>query len=233
MANITQSTKPVFNLTEQAQCLHREIRMRYAVYPGRVLNSKMSQDEMDREIGTMQAAADSLEKMAKNGLFRDSWNIMAASRSLSSQDLVAQLVQTQNKANGLAEAGELVQAYQEAVKLAGYTLRLAELIKEIHERTSGENHDFSASTTATAVPMPRVPIPAGIAAKDLGPNYASPELRQEILDLLGHPAIDRQEKTKQLLNINRRTTKQAEEAIQRLKYIISEKEGPIEYRKAS
>lgn len=216
--------------------MRREIQMRYAVYPGRVINTKMSQAQMDREIGLMEAAADSVEKMAKNGLFRESWNTMATARSLTSQELVALLLETQNKANSLAEAGQLVEAYRETVKLAGFTLRLAELIKEIHEKPAADASAQAVNPIPALPahpPLPQKDFSAVVDRKDLGLEYASAEQREGILRLLNHPAINRSEKTKQLLNINRRTPSQAEAIIARLNDMIRDHEGPIAYRQAS
>jgi len=96
-----KDTQPVFSLTDQAQCLHRGIRMRYAVYPGKVAQRKpgFTQADMDREIGLMQAAADTVEKMVKNGQFRQLYEAVGAAGQLAMPELASQIALVLSQTN--------------------------------------------------------------------------------------------------------------------------------------
>ncbi|QNH60719.1 hypothetical protein [Hymenobacter sediminicola] len=221
--------KPVFSLSDQAKCLQREVRMRFAVYPGKVASEKstFTQADMDREIGLMEAAADTVGKMAKNGLFRELYNTLATARTLSHEELTSEIARVQQRANQFTTDGNLLSAQNECVKLAGLTLRLAELIGELTAKPQADAHE--ASAPASALPV----IPATAAASSAGTEAASVEQKQEIMRLLNHPAVARSEKTKTLLNINRLTPEKATAQIERLNGLIAEHEGPTTYRKAS
>lgn len=58
-------------------------------------------------------------------------------------------------------------------------------------------------------------------------QYAKAAQKQEIIDLLNHPLVTRQEKTKMLLNINKLTAERAEEALKKLDRAIKEREGSM------
>lgn len=49
-----------FTIQQQIQCIEREIRMRDQVYPRRVEDGKMKQEQADREINTMRAVLGTL-----------------------------------------------------------------------------------------------------------------------------------------------------------------------------
>ncbi|WP_229725043.1 hypothetical protein [Hymenobacter baengnokdamensis] len=68
--------------------------------------------------------------------------------------------------------------------------------------------------------LPAPVLPAGIAG---APVYATPAQREEIIRLLNHPVITRQEKTKMLLNINRLDEQRATQAIAKLRKAIAER----------
>jgi hypothetical protein len=55
--------------------------------------------------------------------------------------------------------------------------------------------------------------------------YASASQKEEIIRLLNHPVITRQEKTKMLLNINRLDEERGNQAIARLRKAIDDREN--------
>jgi hypothetical protein len=55
-------------------------------------------------------------------------------------------------------------------------------------------------------------------------RYATAQQKEKILQLLNKPVITRQEKTKMLLNINRLDTERAQQAIEKLKQVIEDRE---------
>ena len=69
--------------------------------------------------------------------------------------------------------------------------------------------EMSAAETAAAVPV----------------HYATASQKEEIIRLLNHPLITRQEKTKMLLNINRLDEERATQAIAKLRKAIEDREG--------
>lgn len=56
-------------------------------------------------------------------------------------------------------------------------------------------------------------------------QYATSSQKEEIIRLLNHPLITRQEKTKMLLNINRLDEERATQAIAKLRQAIEERQG--------
>jgi hypothetical protein len=56
-------------------------------------------------------------------------------------------------------------------------------------------------------------------------QYATASQKEEIIRLLNHPVITRQEKTKMLLNINRLDEERATQAIAKLRKAIEDREG--------
>ncbi|RSK29879.1 hypothetical protein [Hymenobacter metallilatus] len=214
----------IYPLPDQVRCLRREVTMRYAVYPGRVAAQKMSQAEMDREIGTMQAAADSIEKMAKNGLFREAWNTLAEARTYAHAELMQEITRVQQRANQFTTDGNLASAQAECRKLAGLTLRLSELIGELLAKPQSD---------APVVSAPNLLLTATPATAAANSAYATVEQKQAIIGLLNHPAIERKEKTKVLLNINRISPDKATETIEHLNVLIDAYDGPTSYAKAS
>ena len=77
-----------------------------------------------------------------------------------------------------------------------------------------------AVTTAPAAPAE---APAAEAAAPV--QYATASQKEEIIRLLNHPLITRQEKTKMLLNINRLDEERATQAIAKLRKAIEDREG--------
>lgn len=80
----------------------------------------------------------------------------------------------------------------------------AEMIRNILSRVQGEPE----------------PINPAVAAQNA---YATAWQKEEIIRLLNHPAITRQEKTKALLNLNKHNPEQADVAIAKLKQDISDR----------
>jgi hypothetical protein len=81
----------------------------------------------------------------------------------------------------------------------------------------------AVTTTPAAEPAPaEVPAPAAEVAPV---QYATAAQKEEIIRLLNHPLITRQEKTKMLLNINRLDEERATQAIAKLRKAIEDREG--------
>ncbi|RZK14848.1 MAG: hypothetical protein EOO56_24085, partial [Hymenobacter sp.] len=74
----------------------------------------------------------------------------------------------------------------------------------------------------TPAPAP-AEAPAAEAAAPV--QYATASQKEEIIRLLNHPLITRQEKTKMLLNINRLDEERATQAIAKLRKAIEDREG--------
>ena len=53
------------NLAQQIACVKREIAMRERVYPRRVADGKMKQQDADREIEAMRAVLETVEKVER------------------------------------------------------------------------------------------------------------------------------------------------------------------------
>ncbi len=107
-----------------------------------------------------------------------------------------------------------------------------------YEPTPAEEMDYNTNTPAAAAPVLVVaPVPAmqvvsadtpAIAAEvsSTAPvQYATASQKEEIIRLLNHPVITRQEKTKMLLNINRLDEERAVQAIAKLGNAIDEREN--------
>ncbi len=108
-----------------------------------------------------------------------------------------------------------------------------------YEPTPAEEMDYNTNTqqqatVATApAPVPAMQVvpadaPAPAIAAEVAPTapvqYATAAQKEEIIRLLNHPVITRQEKTKMLLNINRLDEERAVQAIAKLGSAIDERE---------
>jgi len=105
-----------------------------------------------------------------------------------------------------------------------------------YEPTPAEEMEYSGNVPAPAVapavaePTPvmravtTTPTPAAEAAA-APVQYATANQKEEIIRLLNHPLITRQEKTKMLLNINRLDEERATQAIAKLRKAIEDREG--------
>ncbi len=51
------------SIAEQIKCIKREIGYRKQVFPKRVMINAMKQEDMDREINTMEAVLETLKKL--------------------------------------------------------------------------------------------------------------------------------------------------------------------------
>jgi hypothetical protein len=110
-----------------------------------------------------------------------------------------------------------------------------------YEPTPAEEMDYTGNVpTPAAVAAPSVvaepapvmravtntPAPVEAAAEAAAPvQYATASQKEEIIRLLNHPLITRQEKTKMLLNINRLDEERATQAIAKLRKAIEDREG--------
>ncbi|UOQ55622.1 hypothetical protein [Hymenobacter cellulosivorans] len=112
-----------------------------------------------------------------------------------------------------------------------------------YEPTPAEEMDYGGNTTdakvVAAAPAPQeapaaqvaaamkaVPAePAVAEAAAPAVAYATAAQKEEIIRLLNHPVITRQEKTKMLLNINRLDEERANSAIAKLKKAIDDREN--------
>ena len=109
-----------------------------------------------------------------------------------------------------------------------------------YEPTPAEEMEYSGNVPAPAVapavaeptPVMRAvttaptPAEAPVAEAAAAPvQYATANQKEEIIRLLNHPLITRQEKTKMLLNINRLVEERATQAIAKLRKAIEDREG--------
>ena len=108
-----------------------------------------------------------------------------------------------------------------------------------YEPTPAEEMEYSGNVPAPAVapavvaeaaPVMRAvttaPAEAPAAEVAAAPvQYATASQKEEIIRLLNHPLVTRQEKTKMLLNINRLDEERATQAIAKLRKAIEDREG--------
>jgi len=107
-----------------------------------------------------------------------------------------------------------------------------------YEPTPAEEMEYSGNVPAPAVapavvaePAPvmravtTAPAEAAEAPAAAPVQYATASQKEEIIRLLNHPLITRQEKTKMLLNINRLDEERATQAIAKLRKAIEDREG--------
>jgi hypothetical protein len=110
-----------------------------------------------------------------------------------------------------------------------------------YEPTPAEEMEYTGNVptpaAASAVAEPAAPVMRAVtntpptpaeapAAEAAAPvQYATASQKEEIIRLLNHPLITRQEKTKMLLNINRLDEERATQAIAKLRKAIEDREG--------
>ena len=109
-----------------------------------------------------------------------------------------------------------------------------------YEPTPAEEMEYTgniptpaAAPTVVAEPAPVMravtntpaPVEAPTAEAAAPVQYATASQKEEIIRLLNHPLITRQEKTKMLLNINRLDEERATQAIAKLRKAIEDREG--------
>jgi hypothetical protein len=82
-----------------------------------------------------------------------------------------------------------------------------------------------AAEPAIAAAMKAVPAEPTVAAEAPTTAYATAAQKEEIIRLLNHPVITRQEKTKMLLNINRLDEERAASAVDKLRKAIDDREN--------
>jgi len=82
-----------------------------------------------------------------------------------------------------------------------------------------------AAEPAIAAAMKAVPAEPTVSAEAPATAYATASQKEEIIRLLNHPVITRQEKTKMLLNINRLDEERATQAVAKLRKAIDDREN--------
>ena len=111
-----------------------------------------------------------------------------------------------------------------------------------YEPTPAEEMDYNTNVAAAAPAVAQAPLAAQPLMKALPAEpaivaepaaaapvmYATASQKEEIIRLLNHPVITRQEKTKMLLNINRLDEERATAAIAKLRTAIDERENGLE-----
>lgn len=113
-----------------------------------------------------------------------------------------------------------------------------------YEPTPAEEMDYNTNMPSVAAPAPVVAAapavaqptmqvlpadaPVTVAAEPTPVHYATASQKEEIIRLLNHPVITRQEKTKMLLNINRLDEERAVQAIAKLRKAIDDRENTPE-----
>ncbi len=111
------------------------------------------------------------------------------------------------------------------IRAAGYEPTPAEEMEY-----GGNMADAKAAPSAPVVeavaPVPMKAVPAEPAAAETpSVAYATAAQKEEIIRLLNHPVITRQEKTKMLLNINRLDEERANQAVAKLRKAIEDREN--------
>ncbi|MBC6611846.1 hypothetical protein H8B15_13005 [Hymenobacter sp. BT507] len=107
-----------------------------------------------------------------------------------------------------------------------------------YEPTPAEEMDYGNNTPEVKAPVATQPVAApapavaaeapamkAVPAEQPAVTYASAAQKEEIIRLLNHPVITRQEKTKMLLNINRLDEERATQAVAKLKKAIDDREN--------
>jgi hypothetical protein len=101
-----------------------------------------------------------------------------------------------------------------------------------YEPTPAEEMEYAGNVPApTAAPVPAETVPMSVSAGGLEPDtpvvvkYATASQKEEIIRLLNHPLITRQEKSKMLLNIQRLDEERAALAITKLNSAIENRAG--------
>lgn len=83
----------------------------------------------------------------------------------------------------------------------------------------------TSAAVAAETPAPMKAVAADAPVEASAVTYATASQKEEIIRLLNHPVITRQEKTKMLLNINRLDDERATQAIAKLKKAIEDREN--------
>lgn len=117
------------------------------------------------------------------------------------------------------------------IRAAGYEPVPAEEMEYAPQFEPAKNDTAGASTppaslppaaSATSDPSSDEPVNPPAAGN---PAYATAQQKEEIIRLLNHPQVTRQEKTKMLLNINKLDQERATQAIANLKKTIEDREN--------
>ena len=91
--------------------------------------------------------------------------------------------------------------------------------------TATEPAPMKAVVTEQPVEQPAPAVAEPLAPAASNPAYATAQQKEEIIRLLNHPVVTRQEKTKMLLNINKLDQERASQAISNLKKTIDDREN--------
>ncbi|WP_303310973.1 hypothetical protein [Hymenobacter sp. BT730] len=115
------------------------------------------------------------------------------------------------------------------IRAAGYEPTPAEEMEYGGNTPEVKAAPAPAAASAQAAPTAMKAVPAEPVAPVAEPApavaYATAAQKEEIIRLLNHPVITRQEKTKMLLNINRLDEERAVQAIAKLKKAIEDREN--------
>ncbi|GAA3994986.1 hypothetical protein GCM10022408_01690 [Hymenobacter fastidiosus] len=116
------------------------------------------------------------------------------------------------------------------IRAAGYEPTPAEEMEYGGNQPEAKGVVLTPAPQATAEPaiaaaMKAVPAEPAVVAEAPAVAYATAAQKEEIIRLLNHPVITRQEKTKMLLNINRLDEERATQAVAKLRKAIDDREN--------
>jgi hypothetical protein len=157
----------------------------------------------------------------------------------SQQTVGAGFAVCSNKESGKKFYQEFAIASMAQTRAVGKAYRnlLAWIIRAAgYEPTPAEEMEYSGNVPTPAPASPEAPVmravtnesvPEGVTGEGTGEpiKYATAAQKEDIIRLLNHPLITRQEKTKMLLNINRLDEERATQAIAKLRKTIEDREN--------
>lgn len=94
-----------------------------------------------------------------------------------------------------------------------------------YEPTPAEEMDYSNYDAMASQPDSKASLKASAPVEEETVKYATSKQKEEIIQLLNHPVITREEKNKMLLNINKLDEERAQLSIDKLKKTIQEREA--------
>jgi len=134
----------------------------------------------------------------------------------------------------MAQTRAVGKAYRLALgwlmKAAGYEATPMEEMSEVYTSATVVTEAKPVIAPVVQVAGPADNVPEGVTGGNVGESaapvqYATASQKEEIIHLLNHPLITRQEKTKMLLNINRLDEERATQTIAKLRKAIEDREG--------
>lgn len=177
-----------------AEC-RRELGLRIGFYPKLVKSNKLSQEQADKQTALMRQAAGRLDALSK-----------AAPASASALAL----------RQALADSRAKVSDAEVPLALADAQSRLTILLLKGKRNVADVALEVAALAVRLSEPVPSLPevtppstplmIDMALASTDAPVMHVESDgkaLKEELIRLLNHPVITRQEKTKTLLNIHR------------------------------